>query len=164
MKRKFRVTINGETYEVEVEEIGGTEDRTSQAVSETGSSPHKQSASPAERSNDDRTDSAVEENDSEVEEEEATPAETQKGGGDKEDSPPETEGDKLEKVEAPMAGKILDLKVSRGDKINQGDLLMVLEAMKMENEISAPAEGRIKNISVTSGQSVDAGDILLTIE
>ncbi len=164
MKRKFRVTINGETYEVEVEEIGETEDRTRQAVSEAKNSTQKQSASPAERSNDDRTDSAVEENDSEVEGEEAAPAEAQKGGDNQEETPPETESDKLEKVEAPMAGKILDLKVSRGDKINQGDLLMVLEAMKMENEIIAPAQGRIKNISVTSGQSVDAGDILLTIE
>ncbi len=66
-------------------------------------------------------------------------------------------------VAAPMAGKILDIKVSEGDNVTQGDLLIILEAMKMENEISSPASGQIKSIKVSKNQTVDSGEVLLEI-
>ena len=67
------------------------------------------------------------------------------------------------KVKAPMPGKILEIKVKVGDVVKKGDPLVVLEAMKMENEIYAPCDGTITSISVSQGQQVAAGDTLLTI-
>ncbi len=57
-------------------------------------------------------------------------------------------------VLAPMAGTILDVKVSVGQKVKKGDTLMILEAMKLENEILAPQDGVVQSICVTKGQSV----------
>lgn len=69
-----------------------------------------------------------------------------------------------EKVESPMPGKILTLKVNVGQSIKKGDVIVILEAMKMENEIVAPQNGTIASIDVTAGQSVEAGDLLVTID
>ncbi|MEG2380746.1 MAG: biotin/lipoyl-containing protein, partial [Oscillospiraceae bacterium] len=67
------------------------------------------------------------------------------------------------KVVAPMPGKIVDVKVKVGQTIKEGDLLAVLEAMKMENEIMAPAAGKVVSVSVSGGTSVNTGDILVSI-
>jgi biotin carboxyl carrier protein len=64
---------------------------------------------------------------------------------------------------APLAGTILDIKVKAGDSVKKGQLLMLLEAMKMENEIFSPADGKITNIAVTKGQAVEQGAPLVTI-
>ncbi len=69
-----------------------------------------------------------------------------------------------QKVEAPMPGKILQTNVKEGDQVKAGDLLLILEAMKMENEIVSPVSGRISYVGVKSGDNVNPGDILLTIE
>ena len=66
-------------------------------------------------------------------------------------------------VTAPMSGKVLSLKVKVGESVKEGDLLLVLEAMKMENEILAPKSGIVKEIKVNEGDIVDGGDILLII-
>lgn len=57
-------------------------------------------------------------------------------------------------VLAPMAGTILDVKISVGQNVKKGDTLMILEAMKLENEILAPQDGVVKSINVSKGQSV----------
>lgn len=67
-------------------------------------------------------------------------------------------------VSAPMPGVILSVNVKEGDMVKAGETLMILEAMKMENEILAPRDGRIVNIFVNKDASVDTGEQLVTIE
>lgn len=66
-------------------------------------------------------------------------------------------------VTAPMPGKILNVKVNVGDSVNNGDLVLLLEAMKMENEVFATASGKVTEVRVKSGDSVNTGDVLLVI-
>lgn len=67
-------------------------------------------------------------------------------------------------VKAPMPGKILDVKVSQGQNVKRGDVLMVLEAMKMENEIVAPEDGTVASVQVSAGSVVEAGDVLASLK
>ena len=62
-----------------------------------------------------------------------------------------------------MPGTILDVKVSAGQAVKSGDVLMILEAMKMENEIMAPHDGTITAVSVSKGAAVESGTLLCTI-
>ena len=66
-------------------------------------------------------------------------------------------------VNAPMPGNILDVKVKPGDSVKAGDTLLILEAMKMENEISAPQDGTIASVNVRKGDVVNSGDLLITM-
>lgn len=68
-----------------------------------------------------------------------------------------------EKVAAPMPGTILDVKVSNGASVSKGDVIMVLEAMKMENDIVAPCDGSVTSILVKKGDNVQSGDTLATV-
>ena len=63
-----------------------------------------------------------------------------------------------------MPGNILEVKVKEGDQVNANDMLLVLEAMKMENEVVAPQDGKIASINVNSGDMVGAGDVLATMD
>lgn len=67
-------------------------------------------------------------------------------------------------VNAPMPGTILEVKASVGDTVTEGQVLMVLEAMKMENDIVAPKAGKISAISVKKGDGVNSGDALAYIQ
>ena len=67
------------------------------------------------------------------------------------------------KVEAPMPGTILDVKVSVGDSVSSGSVLCILEAMKMENEIVAPQDGTVASINVSKSDSVEAGQVIITL-
>lgn len=67
------------------------------------------------------------------------------------------------KVEAPMPGMILSINVSVGQAVKEGDVLMVLEAMKMENEIKAPSAGTVTQIVATKGSSVETGAVLVVL-
>ena len=67
------------------------------------------------------------------------------------------------KVEAPMPGTILDVKTSVGASVKSGDVLCILEAMKMENDIVAPADGTVASIAANKGDSVEAGQIIVTL-
>jgi oxaloacetate decarboxylase alpha subunit len=68
-----------------------------------------------------------------------------------------------EALPAPLAGNIFKILVSAGDSVNEGDVLIILEAMKMETEIKAPRAGTIAGLNVKSGDSVAVGDTLLTL-
>lgn len=66
-------------------------------------------------------------------------------------------------VSSPMPGKILSVKASVGQAVKKGDVILVLEAMKMENEVVAPEDGTIASINVAANDSVEAGDTLATL-
>lgn len=66
-------------------------------------------------------------------------------------------------VKAPMPGTINKVNCSRGASVKKGDILIVLEAMKMENEILAPQDGTVTSVTVSVGDSVNSDDILVTI-
>lgn len=67
------------------------------------------------------------------------------------------------KVSAPMPGTVLKINVKVGDSVKKGDTVLMLEAMKMENEIAAPADGVIASIDVAQGATVNTGDTLATL-
>ncbi|MFW6409887.1 MAG: biotin/lipoyl-containing protein [Halanaerobiales bacterium] len=133
--RKFRIVVDGEEFEVEVEEISGDS-----TVSSPAPEPKKQRSS--------------------------RPAPSPKksvGGSEKKSStsqPSTVSGD----IKAPMPGKILEIKVSPGQEVNQGDVLLVLEAMKMENDVTAPQPGKVKEVSVREGENVEADEVLVKME
>ena len=111
--KKYRVTVNGTVYEIELEEL-------------TGAAPAAPSA-PA-----------------------APPV-----------PPPPPAG---EQVTAPMPGTILSVNVVAGDTVKRGQVLMILEAMKMENEIMCPRDGRVVSVSAAKGASVESGTVLCVIQ
>lgn len=71
---------------------------------------------------------------------------------------------KGELVKAPMPGGILDIKIDKGDSVKKGDILLILEAMKMENEITAPRDGIVTDILTSKGATVSLNDTLVVIE
>ena len=125
--KKFKITVDGKAYEVEVEEIGeGTVSMVSAPAPKLASNPAPKAVStPKPKSS-------------------AAP----------------TDG---EEVNAPMPGKILQVKVKEGASVAEGDTLLILEAMKMENEIIANASGSITKINVAVNDMVDTGDVLMVI-
>ena len=68
-----------------------------------------------------------------------------------------------ETVSSPMPGTILDVKVAAGQAVKSGDILFILEAMKMENEIFAPCDGTVSSVAVSKGAAVNPGDVLCVI-
>ena len=66
-------------------------------------------------------------------------------------------------VPAPLPGNVLSIKVNQGDSVAEGDVLLVIEAMKMENEVAAPCAGTVQQISVSVGQMVNTGDTLVVL-
>lgn len=70
----------------------------------------------------------------------------------------------VNEIKTPMHGKIIKILVNEGDWVNNGQILVVLEAMKMQNQIRSPRKGTIKSIKIVKDQSVKLGDILLTFE
>ncbi|ACL76088.1 biotin/lipoyl-containing protein [Ruminiclostridium cellulolyticum] len=66
-------------------------------------------------------------------------------------------------VAAPMPGTVLKVKVAIGDEVKKGQVLLILEAMKMENEIVAPADGKVTALNVEAGKSVTAGELMVSI-
>ncbi len=69
-----------------------------------------------------------------------------------------------EKVEVPITGKIISIDVKVGDKVEEGDIICILESMKMENPITSPVDGTIAEISIKEDQVVKPGDVIAVIE
>jgi biotin carboxyl carrier protein len=124
--KKYIVNVNGNRYEVEVEEVQGDFSSVSTPVSTVKPSVQKPAA-PA-----------------------AAPMKKSAAEG--------------EKVECPMPGNIFKVNIKAGDMVKKGDVLFVLEAMKMENEIMAPRDGKIIEVNVEVGVQVNTGDVLAVIE
>jgi len=136
--KKFNITVNGKAYEVEVEEVGGA----------TYSAPV---ARPAVQAAPAPAPVAV-----------AAPA-PQAPAAPKAAPAAKAAPTGGETTYSPMPGTILDIKVKEGDAIKSGQVLLILEAMKMENEIMAPKDGVVLSIQVDKGASVNAGDALIVI-
>lgn len=134
--KKYKVTVDGETYTVIVEEIAAEENlfRETGASAAAPVSPQR-AAAPAARP---------------AQEFAAPPG----------SAPSAT--DALT-VDSPMPGEIIALVVKTGDTVNEGDVLLILEAMKMENEITAPRAGTISAVHITAGDTVSSGDLLVEI-
>ena len=71
---------------------------------------------------------------------------------------------KVNDLKAPMPGLVLEILVCEGDKINKGDTLVVLEAMKMENALKAVADATVKKISIKKGNTVEKNQVLVHLE
>ena len=67
-------------------------------------------------------------------------------------------------IASPMAGRIISIKVKKGDQVKVGSVLCVLEAMKMENEIASPKNGVVEDVKVQEGKAVNEGDVLMMIK
>lgn len=68
-----------------------------------------------------------------------------------------------EQITSPMPGNILSVNISAGDTVKKGQVLMILEAMKMENEIMSPCDGKVVSVSVSKGAAVESGTLLCVI-
>lgn len=128
--KKFKITVNGKAYEVEVEEMGGTPVAAPAPQASAPAAPAPAPAAPA-----------------------STPAPAVGG--------PIPDG--AITVKAPMPGKISALKAEAGKAVKRGDIILVLEAMKMQNDITATADGTLHEIRVNPGDNVKTGDVLAVI-
>ncbi|KRM34218.1 hypothetical protein FC83_GL002208 [Agrilactobacillus composti DSM 18527 = JCM 14202] len=139
MLRKFKIKIDGNEYEVEMEELTPTPQAApvAPAAPAEPAAPAPQAAAPAQPAAPTPA---------------PTPAPAANGTGA--GTP----------VKAPMPGNILDIKVKVGDTVTEGQTLLILEAMKMENEIVAPQAGVVTGIDTVKNDVVSSGDILLTIQ
>lgn len=122
--KKFNITVNGNAYEVEIEEVKAAAAPAPKAAPAPAAAPAPKAAPAAAA---------------------AAPA----------------AGDNT--VSAPMPGKIVKLVASVGQAVNAGDVLLILEAMKMQNEITAPAAGTVKSFAVNAGDSVKPGQTMVVI-
>lgn len=120
--KNYRITVNGTSYDVSVEELSG-------GAAPVAAAPVAAPAPAAAP---------------------AAPAPAAGGAGSI-------------KVSSPMPGKILAVKANVGDSVKKGQVILILEAMKMENEVVAPEDGTIASIDVTVGASVESGDTLATL-
>lgn len=141
--KKFLIKVNGNQYEVEVEEI-----RDGSLPVQTASVPFTVSSVPAPVA------SAAVQPQAPAAAPAAQAAVIKAAAGGSEGSI---------KITAPMPGTILKAVVNAGDKVKKGQVLVILEAMKMENEIVAPSEGIVATINVSRGTSVNAGDLLVSL-
>lgn len=131
MLRKFKISVDGKEYLVEMEEIGGTPAPAAAPSPSPAVAPAPVAEVPAEPSP------------------APAPASSAPAGADA--------------LAAPMPGTILKVLVNVGDSVSENQPLMILEAMKMENEIVASSAGTVSAIHVSAGQTVNPGDGLITI-
>lgn len=131
--RKFIINVNGNSYEVEVEEVGGvasTPRTTAPKQAAQKTAPAAPKATPK-----------------------AAPAQA-----------PVQASEGQEVIEAPMPGNIWKLLVKEGQEVKSGEVLLILEAMKMENEILAPRDGVISSVATSEGAAVNTGDKLVVLD
>lgn len=132
--KQYKITVNGKAYDVAVEEVGGAN-----APAFTTAPTYSAPAAPA----------------APVYSAPAAPVQQAPKAA------PAAAGGEL--ISAPMPGTILSINVTVGQKLKAGDILLILEAMKMENEIVAPVDGTVTSIHTTKGTSVNTGDALVTL-
>lgn len=133
MIKKFNVNVNGNSYYVEVEEIKDGSAAVARPAAPVAAAP---AAAPAPRA--------------------AAPAPAPA-------AKPQAASAGDQVLEAPMPGTILEVAVNVGDSVKEGQLAVVLEAMKMENELQIPADGVVKAVNVSKGSSVNTSDVLVII-
>ena len=121
--KNYRITVNGKTYDVTVEETGASAPAAPVAAAPAPAAKAAPAAAPSAP---------------------AAPA-------------------GAEKITSPMPGTVLAVKVAVGQSVKKGETVVLLEAMKMENEIPAPRDGVVASISVNKGSSVQAGDLLISL-
>lgn len=121
--KNYRITVNGNVYDV--------------AVEETGAAPSAPAA--------------------------AVPAAVPKAAPAPKSAPVSSGSQGAVKINAPMPGKVLSIKAPVGTAVTKGQVVLVLEAMKMENEIVAPQDGTVASIDVAEGASVEAGAVLASL-
>ena len=117
--KRFQITVNGNAYDVQVEEIGGS------GASIPVAAPVPAAPAPAVTA-------------------------TAPAGA--------------ETINAPMPGNIVNVMVKAGDSVTKGQVLLILEAMKMENEIMSPRDGVVVGVHVSKGESVDSGKLLVSLQ
>lgn len=139
--RHFRIKVNGQVYDVEVEELGTVSPASAMGESNVPTAPQTAATHRAEPAGNQSVPLAPSKQ----------PA-AESGGSDQ------------ETITAPLPGAILDVCKRVGDEVQAGEVVLILEAMKMENEIAAPVAGRIAAVHVEPGQTVDMGQVLVTIE
>lgn len=132
--RKFIINVNGNSYEVEVEEVDGV----------------KTEEKPVTKS----VESAVK----------SIPTPKVARGSKTEVKKEVSVSEGQEVIQAPMPGNIWNVLVNEGDTIKAGDVLFILEAMKMQNEIVSPRDGKVASISVKDGQIVSTGEKLIVLD
>jgi len=159
--RKFKVTVNGREYDVEVVEV--VEDDAARRVTErpaTALRPTVPERAPEEA----EAASCLESTMERVAAKSAAPV------ARKQDVPPSpaqrgtAPSEALRRVDAPLAGTILSVRCKPGDRVRAGDVLLTLEALKLENEIASPYSGVVRSVNVSPGESVEAGALLATVE
>ena len=129
--KQYKITVNGQSYDVSVEEVQGSGTPAGRAASQSQAQAQPAAAplsSPAP---------AVQ-------------------------TAPSSQG--ATSVKSPMPGTLMSFKVTAGQTVKRGDVLLILEAMKMENEIVAPQAGKVAALRVSVGASVNTGDPLVDLE
>ncbi len=134
--KKYNITVNGTTYEVFVEEAGTV------ASAPVAAPVYSAPAAPAPV---------------------ATPAPAAAPAPTPAAAPAASGAAGATKVTAPMPGTILSVKVSVGQAVKKGDVICVLEAMKMENDIPAPCDGVIASVNTQKGANIGSGDVIASI-
>ena len=129
--KKYNITVNGTTYAVEVEDLGGAP-APAAAAAPAPAPAAAPAPAPAQHLH-------------------RQPRQQLRQGG-------------AASITAPMPGTVLDIKVAEGAAVSAGQVVLILEAMKMENEITAPADGTVASIAVSKGASVNSGDTLMTFK
>lgn len=131
--KQFRISVNGNAYDVQVEELGGAAAPAASAPAAPVSTP----AAPAP----------------------VTPAASTVPAAA---SAAPVAG--AETINAPMPGTVVNVQVKVGSAVTKGQVLLVLEAMKMENEIMSPRDGVVAGVHVNKGESVDSGKLLISLQ
>ncbi|RLI27190.1 MAG: hypothetical protein DRO52_00850 [Candidatus Hecatellales archaeon] len=67
-------------------------------------------------------------------------------------------------IRSPLSGKVLSVKVKVGEAVKKGQVLLIIDAMKMENEIISPSDGTVKSVKVSEGSTVNSGDLLIELD
>lgn len=144
--KRYYVTVNGKRYEVEIEEVKGEfSPRASVATTANVEVPQEPVSAPAQV-------------------EAPAPVEKKEVVEEKPQSQPAAANAEGERIECPMPGTILKVNINPGDQVKKGDVLFILEAMKMENEIMAARDGKIVQVAIAKGTAVNTGDLLAVIQ